>query len=125
MADKFISSICDKIVNLPYWCYFVHIIIINLHPVFKIKTILHSEAKRLILEKMVEIINSVSNESDIPVDNEADRARLPDDIYSESRGGLPSQQALLVDGTDGTKSFAINSEHSMDYTITITRFCYF
>jgi len=51
----------------------------------------------------------VSNESDIPVENDGDRTRLPDDIYSESRGGLPSQQALLVDCTDGNKSFAINS----------------
>ena len=51
----------------------------------------------------------MSNESDIPVDNEGDRARLPDDMYSESRGGLPSQQALLVDGTDGNKSFVLNS----------------
>ena len=51
----------------------------------------------------------MSNESDIPVENDGDCTRLPDDIYSESRGGLPSQQALLVDGTDGNKSFAINS----------------
>ena len=51
----------------------------------------------------------MSNESNIPTDNEADRARLPDDIYSESRGGLPSQEALLVDDTDGTESFALNS----------------
>ena len=51
----------------------------------------------------------MSNESDIPVDNEGDCARLPDDMYSESRGGLPSQQALLVDGTDGNKSFVLNS----------------
>ena len=46
----------------------------------------------------------MSNESDIPAENEGDRTRLPDDIYSESRGGLPSQQALLVDGTDGNAS---------------------
>gem|GEM_PF-3875558 len=45
LADKITSSICDKIVNLPYWCY------------FEIKSKLHNEAKRLILEKMVEIIN--------------------------------------------------------------------
>ena len=51
----------------------------------------------------------MSNESDIPKDNEGDRTRLPDDIYSESRGGLPSQQPLLVDGSDGKESFALNS----------------
>jgi DNA-binding HxlR family transcriptional regulator len=54
----------------------------------------------------------VSNESNIPTDNEADRARLPDDIYSGSRGELRSQKALLVDGTDGgdgTEPFALNS----------------
>lgn len=51
----------------------------------------------------------MSNESDIPLDNEGDLTRLPDDIHSESRGGLPSQQALLVDGTDGNESFALNS----------------
>ena len=51
----------------------------------------------------------MSNESDIPTENEGDRTRLPDDIYPESRGGVPSQQALLVDGTDGNASFSISS----------------
>jgi DNA-binding Lrp family transcriptional regulator len=51
----------------------------------------------------------VSNESDIPTENEGERTRLPDDIYPESRGGVPSQQALLVDGTDGNASFSISS----------------
>lgn len=51
----------------------------------------------------------MSNESDIPLDNEGDLTRLPDDIHSESHGGLQSQQALLVDATDGNESFALNS----------------
>ena len=52
----------------------------------------------------------VTKEASIPVDSEGDRTRLSDDIYSESHGGLPSQQTLLVDETDGNESFASSSK---------------
>jgi hypothetical protein len=48
----------------------------------------------------------VVNEADIPKDNEGDGTKMPDDVYSESLGGLPSQQALLVGSTE---SLALNS----------------
>jgi hypothetical protein len=51
----------------------------------------------------------VSNEPNISKESEGDGARLPDDIYSESRSSLPSQEALLVGGTGGTESFTLNS----------------
>ena len=55
----------------------------------------------------------MSKETEISVDSEGDRTRLPDDIYSESSAessaGLPSQQALLTDGADGNNSFLLNS----------------
>lgn len=52
----------------------------------------------------------VTKEASIPVDSEGDRTRLSDDIYSESHGGLTSQQALLVDETDGNESFVSSSK---------------
>lgn len=46
------------------------------------------------------------SEADIPKHNEGDGTKMPDDVYSESVGGLPSQQALLV---GSNKSLALNS----------------
>jgi DNA-binding Lrp family transcriptional regulator len=52
----------------------------------------------------------VTKEANIPGDSDGDRTRLSDDIYSESHGGLTSQQALLVDETDGNESFVSSSK---------------
>jgi DNA-binding Lrp family transcriptional regulator len=52
----------------------------------------------------------VTKEANNPVDSEGDRTRLSNDIYSESHGGLPSQQTLLVDETDGNESFVSSSK---------------
>ena len=52
----------------------------------------------------------VTKEANIPGDSDGDRTRLSDDIYSESHGGLPGQQTLLVDETDGNESFVSSSK---------------
>jgi hypothetical protein len=52
----------------------------------------------------------VTNEVDISVDSGGDRSRLPDDIHTESRASLPSQQVLLVNDIDSNESTALSSK---------------